>query len=661
MRQRRRRPAKRQDAIVPDTPATIPTTISSQGDTFTLVESAIITPTTSQLSLASTLACHANRAPQPVPPTAALDHQMVDSNQGGVSQRAFSEEGCLVEIDQLGYDVPVGSKHIWKFPGSSIYVVPAEEVLSPPTMAKWDDFITSFQANFAHVKAEMVAEQCKHKHLRKKSCNLTRFMLEVRVSGRLESMLSKSIQMGPCLWILCGSKWCKTRIREVAQDLTLPVDLSLQRIEVHTGLPLPNALKTIIPISRLPSDTTSGFDHVGGKILYHVEGQGPKSGQLSACGLRCCATYIRNGTVIEQHISRIWGLLTFDNNGLPRENDGDAMTTAHGVFDHLWSLHDSAEEESNESEDKGFSSGSDSCDSELDEASTSSMQSLSIIGDRCASEVKSWVPLVVHAVKYLEKRFPETSLDNEGDSAPADYAILGSHILRPFQNVVESTSSTIITTYARNHELQEGPILLLLGPGNSSEASFLPRSLKLPMNNCQINVRKIRLEAALASGTSGTWLIRESKYCGMVIAAYPGEPLALFMTAEDIPGNIQITFPAVINRVGGPDAPTQLHDKGSKSAKNPEPSSSNSISEIQDKLNASIRAYSQLLKHELALGMGAGATPDESVFEQQGSTSKPILPASSNEKNPGKSMDLDLRKYLGVNSITASGIPSIVG
>ncbi|KAH0427534.1 hypothetical protein CcaCcLH18_09599 [Colletotrichum camelliae] len=418
-------------------------------------------------------------------------------NQGSVGRFRFSEGGTFVNVDELSYDVPVSSNKIWRFHGSSIYVAPAEELLSQATRAKWDDFIMSFQANFAHVKAEMIAEQCKSKQLRKQGCNLTNFMLEVRVSGRLDTPWSKSIKMGPCLWILCGSKWCRKRIREVTQGLTLPVDISYQQIEVHTGIPLPSALKTIVPISRLPHHAmlNPGIEHMGGNIIYHVEGQILAANKRFPCGLLCCATYVKNGQVIEQHISRIGGLLTLNKDGDQTET---AITTAHGVFSHLWLADDLAEESDYRMEDLGFSSSSETDDSDSDEDYTSPTEALLIIGVRSASEVDFWVSMKdIHALKYLGTQLPTGSLDSRINSEPADYAIIGSGLLQGSQNVVDSTLSTTVNTSATNAELHNDPILLVLSPDNKPEATLLPGYIKLPMGNSEIVVRKIRLDAPL--------------------------------------------------------------------------------------------------------------------------------------------------------------------
>lgn len=47
----------------------------------------------------------------------------------------------------------------------------------------------------------------------------------------------------------------------------------------------------------------------------------------------------------------------------------------------------------------------------------------------------------------------------------------------------------------------------------------------------------------IALGTSGMWVCRGSAFCGMIVAVYPGEPLALFMTAEDLLKDMGTSFP----------------------------------------------------------------------------------------------------------------------
>ncbi|TDZ26767.1 hypothetical protein Cob_v000051 [Colletotrichum orbiculare MAFF 240422] len=61
----------------------------------------------------------------------------------------------------------------------------------------------------------------------------------------------------------------------------------------------------------------------------------------------------------------------------------------------------------------------------------------------------------------------------------------------------------------------------------------------MTFRGAEMVVRKIEMEAPLASGTSGTWVGRNAgsrgmTFCGMVVAIYPGEPTALFLTAKEI-------------------------------------------------------------------------------------------------------------------------------
>ncbi|KAI5465129.1 hypothetical protein BGZ63DRAFT_379411 [Mariannaea sp. PMI_226] len=51
------------------------------------------------------------------------------------------------------------------------------------------------------------------------------------------------------------------------------------------------------------------------------------------------------------------------------------------------------------------------------------------------------------------------------------------------------------------------------------------------------------MEYRLAPGTPGTWLVRGSSFCGMIIARYPRDPLALLLTAEQILTDLANSFP----------------------------------------------------------------------------------------------------------------------
>ncbi|KAK2007153.1 hypothetical protein LZ32DRAFT_667735 [Colletotrichum eremochloae] len=88
-----------------------------------------------------------------------------------------------------------------------------------------------------------------------------------------------------------------------------------------------------------------------------------------------------------------------------------------------------------------------------------------------------------------------------------------------------------------------GPVWLLFSDGLMIEGSLLAEAHLMPFHGRTLPARKVQISASLASGTSGTWLIRGGSLCGMIIARYPGEPRALFITAEDILRDISSSFP----------------------------------------------------------------------------------------------------------------------
>lgn len=126
----------------------------------------------------------------------------------------------------------------------------------------------------------------------------------------------------------------------------------------------------------------------------------------------------------------------------------------------------------------------------------------------------------------------------------------------------------------------------------------------------------------------------------MIIAAYPGEPLALFMTAEDILDNIAVTFPGVFNVDVTPDPSLKCEDEDPNSGQNPEPPSSGPNSrpknEIEPETNplkqenptATITTDTQPMDRGGALD--TGPKPDQrisgqnttGVIQQLGSTSR---------------------------------------
>ncbi|KAF6816123.1 hypothetical protein CSOJ01_03186 [Colletotrichum sojae] len=369
------------------------------------------------------------------------------------------------------------------------------------TRSAYDEFIEKFRCNFNEVERQMFADQCRHRRLRKQGRQLTKFMLEFRISGRPNRRASRSVDLSPCLWILCGSEWCQKRISDVAKALEVPVTLSTQPIEVHYPLPILCSRKVTIPLSRLPYDAVqhTGVAHMGGTILYHIEDRALLP-EESICGMLCCATFLRNGVIVEQQISRIGGILSSflirGEEEMPTISP-IVMTTSHGIFDHVWlenALRDTRGGDETETD-------SASSDSEPEDAPMAPDQGL-LLGARVLSDTLSWTPLEdLVGLNYLgatlsNLRPPGTA------SIPADYALLSSASLNDNEKTRSQFQVADITNFVPNEQLTEGPVSLIIGHDEISEASLIPGYVRLPVETAELKVRKIKIAAPLGNYSS---------------------------------------------------------------------------------------------------------------------------------------------------------------
>ncbi|KAK2051890.1 hypothetical protein LY76DRAFT_369678 [Colletotrichum caudatum] len=61
--------------------------------------------------------------------------------------------------------------------------------------------------------------------------------LDLRMSGYTALLHSGPVTLRPCIWILCGSRWCKKRVSKAVKDLPWTYTFVARPIEVHTGGP----------------------------------------------------------------------------------------------------------------------------------------------------------------------------------------------------------------------------------------------------------------------------------------------------------------------------------------------------------------------------------------------------------------------------------------
>ncbi|KAF5487008.1 hypothetical protein CGCS363_v013488 [Colletotrichum siamense] len=234
------------------------------------------------------------------------------------------------------------------------------------------------------------------------------------------------------------------------------------------------------------------------------------------------------------------------------------MTTAHGILDQM-SLHEEQEGLTGVERETDYTFwNTDLCESDLDERESKIDggedeedfidPDEDSLGQRDASKVARWQPFDgVVGINFLGKLYSDKKHAVNAISS-SDYALLRTKAFDGFSNRPFSALDTAeITSFVANHELEQGPVSVILGLDNVAQGTLLPRATSLPFSNGKLLLRTVELAKPLARGTSGAWLIKDTKFVGMIVAAYAGEPLALFMSAEDIIVNILMSFPAETN------------------------------------------------------------------------------------------------------------------
>ncbi|KAK1451056.1 hypothetical protein CCUS01_11233 [Colletotrichum cuscutae] len=300
---------------------------------------------------------------------------------------------------------------------------------------------------------------------------------------------------------------------------------------------------SLIPLEQLRH--APAFELRGGKVLYHV-GCAPGSEPDSACGLFCCSTYMENDEVIKQDLYRVGGVLTTAILGDKNPHlCGMLMTTASGVLQHAFEPtywvasfgdHDQVDQDvctyADENADSDENTDSDS-DSDSDSAIDISVLPCPTVG--VTALAIDWQPAKIVATNLLH------AWTRQETSAPAmcEYTLMKPRSWPQLENKFTfpgaSGQSQTIDSYCADDELTAGPLSIVMDRSTLLGAYLVSGEISwnLPTNTT-IRIRKIGLDAPLAYGTTGSWLVRGTAFCGMVVARSPECPSAYIITAEQI-------------------------------------------------------------------------------------------------------------------------------
>ncbi|TEA13301.1 hypothetical protein C8034_v004968 [Colletotrichum sidae] len=265
-------------------------------------------------------------------------------HQQNRGQSGFADAEASENI--TNYAIPLHNKRIYRFKKTCVWIGRQQFFPLPDPVASAEQgILAKLSAALSDVTKDMMAEQCRERDIERRDEGRRRLTLEIRMSGRRASPLSSDVEISPCLWILCGSDWCRKKVRKAIRNIELPRNLFSQDVEVHRGGPIFSAVRDLIPLEQLQLDLDRGFGmkYEDGIFIHYVEDLDDGATGGSICGAICCTTFVRDGVVVDQRVSRVGGIVNQGIMPSARDIPPLAMTTAHGMFDILERLKVEAE------------------------------------------------------------------------------------------------------------------------------------------------------------------------------------------------------------------------------------------------------------------------------------------------------------------------------
>ncbi|KAF4449346.1 hypothetical protein F53441_7324 [Fusarium austroafricanum] len=306
-----------------------------------------------------------------------------------------------------------------------------------------------------------------------------------------------------------------------------------------------------------------GITFPGGEVLYtHILAQPPG---VSACGLLCLITIVKDETILEQNLSRVGGLVTYV---LPRQ----AVTSGHAMLQYFLQSYAShcrfPEYQEKPCLDVFANLDSDSDEESDDDIELVRNHQVCDIGQQLGQAVgyvdvaslTNWVSVLpsstINFIVQVVKKATE-SLAWELDSShpiPADFTLIAdiadwghdNYYVNPQSE--ESPPDALprekrwVSGHNNDDSLDNREVIILLDQDSESPvASLQPGRIPLIIGNATFSTRKIHLQAPIARGTSGSWVVdrMSGALCGSIILVYDGEPFALMITAQTLLSNIK--------------------------------------------------------------------------------------------------------------------------
>ncbi|KAJ2985637.1 hypothetical protein NUW58_g5427 [Xylaria curta] len=320
------------------------------------------------------------------------------------------------------------------------------------------------------------------------------FAIETRLSGRPRGN-SEEVELTLAMWVFCVSTFTEELVRKALAKPNM-LWASEETIEVVTGLRWNKRSEYIADL-----DLSKGFQFRDSyKLHLHTEEAGEDK---SAVGLFVCATLTKNGSIIDQCVSRLGGLLSL-------REETTAISTAHGILDMLISAglycirdEDTDSLENTPDSDTESEAESDGTAGTSHEDESKSVVSIESPGSSAVNRVTRWN--VISEAVIFDFIWPILSDPDKywvfgANTRPHDFALfkLGPYLSERLNNSYEYESVQYVVTKEHTSSPAESEmVLILLGHNTFARGKVLPGASAIYLSGMKFNTKRVLLDSSL--------------------------------------------------------------------------------------------------------------------------------------------------------------------
>ncbi|KAI0419318.1 hypothetical protein F5X98DRAFT_385106 [Xylaria grammica] len=373
---------------------------------------------------------------------------------------------------------------------------------------------------------------------------------DLRLTGHPDAMITNRILMTGYVWIQCSDRFSISKIRKRLEELTWLKSDAWAPVHVYLD-----------PIVAANAESQSEYDvydyrpgaSLGGGFQLHADIARAWEND-SPCGRPCRSRITLHSKVVNESFCRVGGVLRVNG------SVDVFITTAHGILSYflaeiapllnegefnenqLGNSDETSDETSNEREiEKVLSQGrrgrTDPDRSHADK-----------LGYIDMSQLQQWEPLkpfdTITYIAQAEQIDADSKWNLRFRDFDADYALFtlsdpaksprsplpnNSYAVNPKYSTFEIKGS------ASGDDSQIAPhgeyetCYILLDAQAAIPVQLFLNEVEISINGLKFQTLKLRAPNILSRGTSGSWVVRGEKFCGVIIAVYEFEPYALIL------------------------------------------------------------------------------------------------------------------------------------